>query len=240
VAGSLRYYAAAPSDGGLFTDAGKQHSVIRHVQVSFTGQVFLDPKQSFGLSLVRLNGPAGAPAGTAIQAAVDSTVYDPATGATTVVYRFTGPGTEFGSLEDGNYSLTFNAGVQLGGPGGPALSSDGSVSFYRLFGDGNGDRHGGRHRQRRDQGGAEDAQHRADGVAVPRLLRLRQQPERGHHRLQRLLPQPLRPDARPLTRPPAGSSVGDAASVAASQATLAASPTDTRRRRPLEREAGRG
>src|SRR5205807_1965812 len=64
----------------------------------------------------------------------------------TVIYRVSGPGTEYGSLEDGNYSLKFNEGaIQGGGPGGPGLSSAGDPfavtpsTFFRLFGDTNGD-----------------------------------------------------------------------------------------------------
>src|SRR5262249_44777884 len=57
-----------------------------------------------------------------------------------------GAGTEFGSLEDGNYSLQFNeAAIQGGGPGGPGLSPAGGPSavqaaqFWRVFGGAHGD-----------------------------------------------------------------------------------------------------
>jgi len=61
----------------------------------------------------------------------------------TVIYGFTGPGTQYASLEDGNYELKFNANaIQGGGPGGPSLGSSMAVDpaaydalFSRFFGD---------------------------------------------------------------------------------------------------------
>lgn len=65
----------------------------------------------------------------------------------TITNGFNGAGTEYASLEDGNYSLTFNqAAIQAGGPGGPSLSASGdpfntnAALFHRMFGDANGDR----------------------------------------------------------------------------------------------------
>jgi Dockerin type I domain len=70
-----------------------------------------------------------------------------------VVFNFSGPGTEYGSLEDGNYSLQFNAAaIQAGGPGGRALAASAAVDpatynarFHRLFGDANGNARVGEH-----------------------------------------------------------------------------------------------
>jgi hypothetical protein len=124
-----------------------QKSVIRNLRVTYSGYVFLDPNlqsptSNRGLDLVKLNGPYGAPANTLIHAVVASTVYNRVTGAYTVIYGFSGPGTEFGSLEDGNYSLQFNeSAIQGGGPGGPGLAPAGdpfatqAALFWRFFGD---------------------------------------------------------------------------------------------------------
>jgi hypothetical protein len=138
---AILYYASAPADGGHFDDSGIQRSVIRFVQVTFDSFVFLDPNHNRGLDLVKVNGPYGAAAGTLVGANVVRATFDQATGRYTVVYAFSGPGTEFGSLEDGNYDLQFfNNFVQGGGPGGPALATAVNDTFFRLFGDSNGDR----------------------------------------------------------------------------------------------------
>src|SRR5262249_54867535 len=76
-----------------------------------------------------------------------STLYNRTEGSYTVIYGFAGTGTEFGSLEDGNYQLQFNeAAIQGGGPGGPGLAPAGdpfavqAAQFYRYFGDSNAGR----------------------------------------------------------------------------------------------------
>src|SRR5262249_47549040 len=129
-----------------------QKSIIRNIRVTYSSYVFLDPNlqapnSNRGLNLRKLNGPYGAAPNTLIQANVASTVYNRTTGAYTVIYSFSGAGTELGSLEDGNYSLQFNeAAIQGGGPGGPGLSPAGdpfavqAAQFFRFFGDVNGDR----------------------------------------------------------------------------------------------------
>jgi hypothetical protein len=129
----------------------EQMSAIRYLQVTFSTAVTLDPSGNYGLKLMEVNGPAfntgntNPALGRHIQASVVSAVMN-AGGAETVTYSFSGAGTEYGSLEDGNYSLRFNeSAIQGGGPGGPALSSSGDpfttgpALFHRLFGDGNGD-----------------------------------------------------------------------------------------------------
>jgi hypothetical protein len=69
-------------------------------------------------------------------------VYDPANGRETVTYAFSGTWLDAGgSLPDGNYSLKLTAAlVQGGGPGGVGLAGDDHTeTFWRLFGDVNGD-----------------------------------------------------------------------------------------------------
>jgi autotransporter-associated beta strand protein len=147
VPGSLLYYAATPADGGAFTATGLQRSAIRYIQVSFDEAVYLDPAHNYGLDLVEVNGPGYQPGNTnpaggrLIAATVVRHAYNPQTGQDTVVYAFAGAGTEYGSLEDGNYSLQFfGPSVQGGGPGGPGLATAVNQSFFRFFGDSNGDR----------------------------------------------------------------------------------------------------
>jgi autotransporter-associated beta strand protein len=139
------------------SQGNEQMSTIRALQVTFSSFVFLDPNlqsptSNRGIDLMQLNSPYG-PAGSGgsatpqlVAVQVFSTNYNRATGAYTVIYTFTGPCTEFGSLQDGNYSLSFNAGaIQGGGPGGPALTGSYTsaesytADFHRLFGDSNGD-----------------------------------------------------------------------------------------------------
>jgi hypothetical protein len=114
--------------------------------VTFSTAVTLDPGANYGLNLMEINGPAfntgNTTGGRLIQASVYRTVMN-AGGTETVTYSFSGPGTEYGSLEDGNYSLSFNeSAIQAGGQ---ALSSSGDpfsagpALFHRLFGDSNGD-----------------------------------------------------------------------------------------------------
>ncbi len=124
----------------------EQMSVIRYLQVTFSTAVTLNSSGNYGLKLMEVNGPAfnagNTTGGRLIQASVYRTVMNPG-GTETVTYSFSGPGTENGSLEDGNYSLRFNeSAIQAGGL---ALSSSGDpfsagpALFHRLFGDSNGD-----------------------------------------------------------------------------------------------------
>jgi hypothetical protein len=62
--------------------------------------------------------------------------------ATQTIARLTFSGlmTQFGSLIDGNYQLTINRNLVLD-TGGRAMAADYSTTFFRFFGDANGDRH---------------------------------------------------------------------------------------------------
>ena len=120
-------------------------SAIRFFQVTFSSYVFLDPTSSnnLGLDLIKVNGYYGAAANSLIHASLASAVYNQSNGQYAVTWAVSGTGTEYASLEDGNYSLTFNtSAIQGGGPGGPALGtnplSGGAALFHRLFGDSNG------------------------------------------------------------------------------------------------------
>jgi autotransporter-associated beta strand protein len=135
------------------TGTGHQKSVIRYFKVVFDSFVFLDPNlktptTNLGLNLNQQNSPYG-PAGSGtsasaklIAAKLFSALYNESNGQYTVIYSFTGPGTEYGSLQDGNYTLQFNeTGIEGGGPGGPSLNpstdpyASAAAQFFRLFGD---------------------------------------------------------------------------------------------------------
>ena len=157
VVGNVNYYAANPSAlGSPYNGMGtlvsgssqgtEQMSAIRFFQVTFSSYVFLDPTSSnnLGLDLIKVNGYYGAAANSLIHASLASAVYNQSNGQYAVTWAVSGAGTEYSSLEDGNYSLTFNtSAIQGGGPGGPGLGSNplsgGAALFHRLFGDSNGD-----------------------------------------------------------------------------------------------------
>jgi autotransporter-associated beta strand protein/YVTN family beta-propeller protein len=162
--GTSTLLAGAGSVMGDPNFSNGQKSIVRNLQVTYSSYVFLDPnlqttaanaqgQTNRGLNLVELNGPSyqtgntSVLGGRTIHATVVSTVYNRTTGAYTVVYAFSGPGTESGSLEDGNYSLQLIASaIQGGGPGGPGLATAGdpfataAAQFWRFFGDSNGNR----------------------------------------------------------------------------------------------------
>ncbi len=125
--------------------ATQQWSVIRYVRVVYDSFVFLDPTTpgtNLGLNLALGTHPYGSYSGV-IHANLFSASYDEASGNYTVIYSFSGSGTEYGSLQDGNYTLSFfTSGIQGGGPGGAALASNpyssNAASFQRLFGDAHG------------------------------------------------------------------------------------------------------
>src|SRR5438067_1909618 len=106
--------------------------------VTFSGQVTLGAG-AFDLALL---GTGGGPVGLNVSAQVVSG----RTVATLTFLTNTDPGSN-GSLADGNYSLTIHAaavtdgaGQQLDGDGNGTAGGDKVTSFFRLFGDANGDR----------------------------------------------------------------------------------------------------
>jgi uncharacterized repeat protein (TIGR01451 family) len=156
-----------PGAGSVLGDpnfANGQKSLIRYIQVTFNGLVYLDPSpgataSNLGLNLVQVNGPAFKPGNTnpangqQLHASLFSTVYNRTNGNYTVTYSFKGPGWDPGALADGNYSLQFNeSAIHGGGPGGPTLSpagdpfsgspgkNSGPALFWRFFGDSDGNR----------------------------------------------------------------------------------------------------
>lgn len=112
---SANFSLSNPQAGTVsFPDSG-QKSLIRKLKVTYD----VDPAGDYGVVLTKLNGPYGAPPGTQIAVSIVSV------SGLTATFSFSGPGTEYGSLEDGNYSLVIG---------------DFSTSFHRFFGDVDGDR----------------------------------------------------------------------------------------------------
>jgi hypothetical protein len=100
-----------------------QRSRVTRLSVTFSEVVTLDPG---ALTLVGFAGT--------LTSNVDNTG-----GRSTLTLTFAGVGTEFGSLADGNYTLTANA-ANVHDLTGNQLSGNASFNFHRLFGDINGDK----------------------------------------------------------------------------------------------------
>lgn len=118
-----------PTVQGFNIDDGTaQHSVVRQIQVVFDKVVTFagNPANAFVLT-----GPNGA-----VPVNVDLSLSTPV--QTVARLTFSGAGSEFGSLADGNYTLRVVA-SQIS-TGGVLMTADATTSFYRLFGDVNGDR----------------------------------------------------------------------------------------------------
>jgi hypothetical protein len=104
-------------------DGSAQRSRITRLTVTFNKVISLD---SGALTLAGFAGQ--------LTSAVDNSG-----GQSTVTLTFDGLGTEFGSLADGNYTLTVT-GAYVHDAAGNQLSGNASLNFHRLFGDINGDK----------------------------------------------------------------------------------------------------
>jgi hypothetical protein len=118
-----------PTVQGINIDDGTaQRSVVRQIQVIFDKVVTFagNPANAFVIT-----GPNGSVVPT-----VDLSLSTPI--QTVARLTFSGAGTEFGSLADGNYTLRVVASqISTGGVG---MTNDYVASFFRFFGDVNGDR----------------------------------------------------------------------------------------------------
>jgi hypothetical protein len=120
-------------DGVVVNDGSAQRSMVNSVTVTFGGAAVLDPG---AIELRRQDGSL-----------VNSDVTVSVVGGKTVaVLTFAGPEFVGGSLADGSYTLTVRAdrvhdrwGRELDGDGDGAPGGDRVESFFRLFGDSDGD-----------------------------------------------------------------------------------------------------
>jgi hypothetical protein len=119
----------------VVNDGSAQRSMVNSLTVTFNGAVTLDPG---AFELVRQGGAV-------IQLQVTQAVVD---GHSVDTLTFVGAGIIGGSLADGHYTLTIHGGLihdefgqALDGAGTGVAGSDRVDTFFRLFGDGDGDGH---------------------------------------------------------------------------------------------------
>jgi hypothetical protein len=119
----------------VVNDGSAQRSMVNSLTVTFNGAVTLDPG---AFELVRQGGPV-------IQLQISQAIVD---GHSVDTLTFVGAGTIGGSLADGHYTLTTHGGLVhdefgqgLDGAGTGVAGSDRVDTFFRLFGDADGDGH---------------------------------------------------------------------------------------------------
>lgn len=120
-----------------YQDDSAQRSRIDNIRVTFDHPVTFAGAPEAAFQIVGPNGPIALSVDTSLgtmEQTVAKLTFSP------------GPGVEFGSLMDGNYTLKViasqvnTAGVALDGDGNGTGGDDYTTSFYRLFGDITGDR----------------------------------------------------------------------------------------------------
>jgi hypothetical protein len=119
--------------GLIVNDGSAQRSMVDRLVITFSGPVAIGP------GAFELRGPGRRPIGLKLTSALVE-------GKTVAVLTFTGRGTSFGSLRDGNYTLTIHGsrisdglGRRLDGDSDGLEGGDRVVRFTRRFGDVNGD-----------------------------------------------------------------------------------------------------
>jgi hypothetical protein len=119
----------------VINDGSAQRSMVNSVTVTFDSQVTL------GAGAFKLNRADGSPVELNVAASVVN-------GQTVAVLTFVGPDIIGGSLADGSYTLTVQAdqvhdrwGRELDGDGNGSAGGDRVDSFFRQFGDADGDGH---------------------------------------------------------------------------------------------------
>src|SRR5262249_41029894 len=127
--------AGAPQrvESVVVNDGSAQRSMVTRLTVTFSGAAILDPG---AFELRRQDG-------TLVDAQVSISLVG---GQTVAVLTFAGPEFVGGSLADGRYTLTVRAepghdrwGRELDGDGDGSAGGDRVDSFFRLFGDADGD-----------------------------------------------------------------------------------------------------
>ena len=125
--------APARVENVAVNDGSEQRSMVNSVTVTFDGEVTLDPG---AFEVTRQDG-------SQVALSVAASVVN---GKTVAVLTFTGSDVVAGSLADGRYTLTVRGdlvhdrwGRQLDGDGDGSAGGNLSDSFFRLFGDSDGD-----------------------------------------------------------------------------------------------------
>ncbi len=134
---ALANQAAAVTVQSFAVNGGAaQRSRVTSLTVSFSGVVTFPADPATAFRVLGPNGPVGV--------AVDLSGSTP--GQTVARLTFTGPGVTAGSLADGRYTLTIlgaliqdSSGQPVDAAGNGVPGSERTVSFYRFFGDANGD-----------------------------------------------------------------------------------------------------
>jgi hypothetical protein len=134
---NIFYNLNAASERLLSPDKTGQRSMVREVQVVFTGDIVIPAGPVLNGSFVATRlGATNTPVGVSV---ISSTI---AAGQTTVVLRFTSSvHAASGSLIDGNYRLVIDYGVLgIDGDGNSVVGGTRTINFHRFFGDSDGDR----------------------------------------------------------------------------------------------------
>jgi hypothetical protein len=128
--------AQAPQvNGGLAALAGAQRSMVDQIVYTFNHAVSL-ATGAFTIALhqnVTVNGASGQAVGT-----LPTLNYSSPDGGVTWVVSFSGAGVVNNSIADGVYDLTLNH-AAVSDSQGQALAADRTDTFFRLYGDANGD-----------------------------------------------------------------------------------------------------
>jgi hypothetical protein len=128
--------AQAPQiNGDLSGLSGTQRSRVNDIVYTFNHPVTLGAN-AFSIALhanVTVNGTTGQTAGT-----LPTLNYSSPDGGFTWVVTFNGDGVVGGSIADGVYDITLNAGA-VSDADGQTLSASRTDTFFRLYGDSNGD-----------------------------------------------------------------------------------------------------
>jgi hypothetical protein len=114
----------------MVNDGSAQRSMVASLTVTFSTQVTIDPG---AFELLRQGGAA---VGLNIATSIEG-------GQTVATLTFSGADIVAGSLADGTYTLTTHAGLIHDDLGRPLAGGDRMDTFFRLFGDADGDGHVG-------------------------------------------------------------------------------------------------
>ena len=133
----VRVATVAPVVDVVVNDGNIQRSVVRQINIDIAGIVTSATATSFQITRAQ-DGATFTPTATVISTGPNSS---------RIRLTFSGGDTEFGSLADGDYTLSINGtailddlGVAVDGDANGTAGGNRSLAFFRLFGDTDGDR----------------------------------------------------------------------------------------------------